>query len=144
MIRLSHIIEQITELGDIFNPFSWDYDFEDDDGNIFYSFDTPKHTYSVAFTPHGVDRYELFFNTEGDMGQDTEEGVAMRVLSTIVEITNSFIKKRNPLEIIFRPIKTKGTDDNRRFKVYGVYLKKNLPSSYDLITVGDTYRWIQK
>jgi hypothetical protein len=144
MIRLNRIVEEITEAGRIENPYSWDYNFEDDDGNVFYSFDTPKHTYSVAFTPQGVDRYELFFNTEGDMGQDTEEGVALRVLSTVASITNSFIEEREPVEVIFRPIKTKGTEDSRRFSVYGIYLEKNLPSDYTLLTLGDTYRLIKK
>lgn len=144
MIRLNRIVEEITEAGRIENPYLWDYDFEDDDGNIFYSFSTPKHTYSVAFTPHGVDRYELFFNTEGDMGQDTEEGVALRVLSTVASIAGAFIEKREPIEVIFRPIKTKGTEDSRRFSVYGIYLEKNLPSDYKLLTLGDTYRLVKK
>lgn len=144
MIRLNQIVEQITEVGEIKNPYPWTYDFEDDDGNIFYSFNTPKHTYSVAFNWQDEGHYELFFNTEGDMGQDTGEGVALRVLSTVADITSKFIKKYQPEEVIFRPIKTKGEEDERRFKVYGVFLQKNLPPDYKLLTLGNTYRLIEK
>jgi hypothetical protein len=144
MIRLNRIVEEITEAGKIENPYLWNYDFEDDDGNIFYSFSTPKHTYSVAFTPQGVDRYQLFFNTEGNMGQDTEEGVALRVLSTVSQIANNFIKERQPIEVIFSPIKTKGTEDSRRFNVYKLYLEKNLPSDYKLLTIDNTFHLMKK
>lgn len=144
MIRLSNILRELNEVGRIENPYPWTYDFVDDDGNVFYSFNTPQHTYSVAFTLHGEDHYELFFNTAGDMGQDTDEGVALRVLSTVTDIANSFIKERTPEEVIFRPIKTKGQEDTRRFKVYGIYLQKNTPPGYKLITIGDTYRMIKK
>ncbi len=78
------------------------------------------------------------------MGQDTGEGVATRVLSTVMEVALDFIDRANPQEVIFRPIKTKGEEDRRRFNVYGIYLKKNLPSNYNMITLGDTYRWIKK
>ena len=134
----------LMETGEIWNPFDWQYDFLDDDGNFFYSFETPKHKYSVGITPNGDDSYELLFNTEGDMGQDTGENVARRVLSTIVLIANEFVTQNQPEELILRPIKTKGSEDRRRFTVYGAYLKKNVPEGYALHTVGDTYRLIKK
>lgn len=134
----------LKEIGEIRNPYSWNYDFEDDDGNHFYSFNTPKHTYSVGFTWEGEGYYELMFDTEGSAGQDTDEGVALRVLSTVGSIAADFIERTNPKEIIFRPIKTKGSKDERRFRVYGVYLNKNLPSNYKLLTLGDTYRIVEK
>ena len=137
-------LEPLKEAGKIENPFPWDFDFEDEDGNYFYSFKTPKHTYSVGFTWNGDSSYELIFDTEGDMGQDTGEGAALRVLSTITDIAASFVKEVEPEELIFRPIKTKGAKDERRFRVYGVYLKKNLPSNYTLYTFGDTYRAVKK
>ena len=96
--------------------------------------------------------YDLSFNTtskEGDpdTSLDTNEGVPLRVLSTVVEIAKDFIQKADPDIVIFRPIKTKEAnkeDDQRRFKIYGAYLRKNLPSNYNLMTFGDTYRIVKK
>ena len=133
----------LFETGQILNPFTWNDDFVDDDGNFFYSFKTPKHTYTVGITPNGEDSYELLFDTEGDMGQDTGENVARQVLSTIVLIANDFIEKQQPEELILRPIKTKGSEDKRRFVVYGAYLQKNTPEGYTLHEIGDTYRLIK-
>lgn len=134
----------INEVGDIQNPFDWGLVDIDDDGNYFYRFNTPQNDYSVGITYNGAQSYELSFNTVGEMGQDTGEGVATRVLSTVTEITKDFINREKPDELIFRPIKTKGEEDTRRARVYKVYLEKNLPSNYKLLTMGDTYRIIRK
>jgi hypothetical protein len=134
----------INEIGEIRNSFDWGFRDVDDDGNYFYRFDSPQNEYSVGITYNGDDSYELSFTTVGEMGQDTGEGVAIRVLSTVMEVALDFIDRADPQEIIFRPIKTKGEEDKRRFNVYGVYLRKNLPSNYNMITLGDTYRWIKK
>ena len=137
---------KLNEVGEISNPFDWTYDFVDDDGNYFYSFNSPQNKYSVGITYNGDDSYEVLFNTEGEMGQDTGEGVAMRVLSTVTAITLDFIDRNDPSEVILRPIQTKKAGDKvdtRRFNVYGAYLRKNLPSGYKLLTLGDTYRMIK-
>jgi len=137
---------KLNEVGEISNPFDWKYDFADDDGNYFYSFSSPQNKYSVGISWSGDDSYEVLFNTEGEMGQDTGEGVAMRVLSTVTAITLDFIDRIDPEEVILRPIQTKKVGDKvdtRRFNVYGAYLRKNLPSGYKLITLGDTYRMIK-
>ena len=137
---------KLNEVGEISNPFDWTYDFVDDDGNYFYSFNSPQNKYSVGITYNGDDSYEVLFNTEGEMGQDTGEGVAMRVLSTVTAITLDFIDRIDPEEVILRPIQTKKAGDKvdtRRFNVYGAYLRKNLPSGYKLLTLGDTYRMIK-
>jgi hypothetical protein len=134
----------INEVGQIQNPFDWGLVDIDDDGNYFYRFNTPNNEYSVGVTYNGAESYELSFSTLGEMGQDTGEGVAMKVLSTVMEIAISFVAKEKPNELIFRPIKTKGEEDKRRFNVYGAYLRANTPKEYNLITLGDTYRWIRK
>ena len=137
---------KLNEVGEISNPFDWKYDFADDDGNYFYSFNSPQNKYSVGISWSGDDSYEVLFNTEGEMGQDTGEGVAMRVLSTVTAITLDFIDRIDPEEVILRPIQTKKAGDKvdtRRFNVYGAYLRKNLPSGYKLLTLGDTYRMIK-
>ena len=93
MIKLSTILQELlTEVGEIRNPFTWKYDFIDDDGNYFYSFSTPENKYSVGITYNGGNGYELLFNTEEEMGKDTNENVALRVLSTVFEIALDFIK----------------------------------------------------
>jgi hypothetical protein len=137
----------IKEIGDISNPFEWQYDFADDDGNYFYSFNSPQNKYSVGIAYDSDDSYEVLFNTEEEMGQDTNEGVAARVLSTVTQITIDFINRVKPDEVIFRPIQTKSTDDKtdtRRFNVYGAYIRRNLPPDYGLLTLGDSYRIIKK
>ena len=104
----------------------------------------PQNTYSVGIAYNGQNSYEAQFNTSEEMGLDTGEGVALRVLSTVSEILLAFIKEFEPDEVIVRPIKTKGAEDARRFRIYGVYLKKNLAPGYTLLTIGDTYRLIKK
>ena len=57
------------------------------------------------------------------------------------------MQKTNPDTVIFRPIKTKEVDkqdDMRRYKLYGAYIRKNLPSEYKLIDFGETYRIVKK
>lgn len=137
----------LKEVGEITDPYNWGLRDIDDDGNYFYMFDTPQNEYSVGITNNGQDSYELSFTTLGEMGQDTGEGVAMKVLSTVMEIALDFINKEKPEEVIFRPIQTKKIGDKvdtRRFNVYGAYLRSNTPKEYNLITLGDTYRWIKK
>ena len=137
----------LKEVGEITDPYNWGLRDIDDDGNYFYMFDTPQNEYSVGITNNGQDSYELSFTTLGEMGQDTGEGVAMKVLSTVIEIALDFINKEKPEEVIFRPIQTKKIGDKvdtRRFNVYGAYLRSNTPKEYNLITLGDTYRWIKK
>ena len=134
----------IKEVGEITDPYGWDLRDIDDDGNYFYRFNTPQNEYSVGITNNGQESYEISFTTSGEMGQDTGEGVAMKVLSTVTEIAIDFINKEKPEEVIFRPIKTKGEEDTRRFRVYKAYLEKNLPIGYKLMTFGDTYRFIRK
>jgi len=138
---------KLNEVGEGTNPYDWSYDFADDDGNYFYSFKTPQNKYSVGISWSGDDSYEVLFNTEGEMGQDTGEGVATRVLSTVTAITKDFINKVDPKEVILRPIQTKKVGDKvdtRRFNVYGAYIRKNLPSDYTLAILGDTYRIFKK
>ena len=142
----------LNEIGEGTKTYSWRFDDEDADGNCFYSFDTENSTYSVGVANLEDGMYDLSFNTtskEGDpdTSLDTNEGVPLRVLSTVVEIAKDFIQKADPDIVIFRPIKTKEAnkeDDQRRFKVYGAYLRKNLPSNYNLMTFGDTYRIVKK
>lgn len=145
-MKLLYILKEsfLNEIGDIINPYPWSKDETDDEGNVFYSFNSPGNEYTAAFAYIGVDVFECTFNTVGDMGLDTGEGVPLRILSTVMEIILDFIKKHSPNEIIFRPINTKEGKDNRRFAIYGAFLRKNIPSEYNIMVFGDTYRAIRK
>ena len=151
-VAIYDLSSQLNEVGEGTKTYSWKFDDEDADGNYFYSFDTDNSTYSVGIANLEDGMYDLSFNTtskEGDpdTSLDTNEGVPLRVLSTVVDIAKDFIQKADPDIVIFRPIKTKEAnkeDDQRRFKIYGAYLRKNLPSNYNLMTFGDTYRIVKK
>ena len=142
----------LKEIGEGTKTYSWKFDDEDADGNCFYSFDTENSTYSVGIANLEDGMYDLSFNTtspdgDPDVGLDTNEGVPLRVLSTVVEIAKDFLSRVDPKIVIFRPIKTKEANkggDQRRFNLYGAYLRKNLPSNYNLMTVGDSYRILKK
>ena len=142
----------LKEIGEGTKTYSWRFDDEDADGNCFYSFDTENSTYSVGVANLEDGMYDLSFNTtskdgDPDTGLDTNEGVPLRVLSTVVEVAKDFLKRKDPEIVIFRPIKTKEANkggDQRRFNLYGAYLRKNLPSNYNLMTVGDSYRILKK
>ena len=142
----------LKEIGEGTKTYSWKFDDEDADGNCFYSFDTENSTYSVGIANLEDGMYDLSFNTtspdgDPDVGLDTNEGVPLRVLSTVVEIAKDFLSRVDPKIVIFRPIKTKEANkggDQRRFILYGAYLRKNLPSNYNLMTVGDSYRILKK
>lgn len=139
MTKLSTILQEVlTEVGEIQNPYKWKYDFVDDDGNYFYSFRTPENKYSVGITDNGNNSYEILFNTEGEMGYDTGEGVALRVLSTVLNIALDFVKKHQPDDLVLRPT------EEKRARIYRVYAEKNTPPGYKLIpTGGGTNHWVK-
>ena len=128
----------LKEVGDIVNAFPWRYDFVDDDGNFFYTFNTPENKYSVGITYNGGNSYEILFNTAEEMGKDTGENVATRVISTVFEIMLDFINKENPDDLIIRPT------EEKRGRIYRHYAEKNIPDGYKLISIGDTQHWIKK
>jgi hypothetical protein len=140
--------QSINEIGEGTKSFNWRFDAKDSAGNYFYSFDTDNSTYDIAIADLEDGMYDLSFNTtspdgDPDTNLDTNEGVPLRVLSTVVDIAKDFLQKANPEIIIFRPIKTREAnkeDDQRRYKLYGAYLRKNLPSNYTLTDTGELYR----
>jgi hypothetical protein len=131
------LVNILREVGEVQNPYPWKYNFIDDDGNIFYSFETPQNKYSVGITDNGDNSYEMLFNTEGEMGYNTGEGVALRVLSTVFDIANDFVKEHQPDDFIIRPT------EGKRARIYKIYAQKNLPSGYKLMSIGDTHHWIK-
>ena len=129
--------QDLNEVGQIESPYPWKYNFTDDDGNIFYSFETPQNKYSVGVTENGGGSYEMLFNTEEEMGKDTQEGVALKVLSTVFDIADKFVKEYQPEDFIMRPT------EEKRARIYKIYAQKNLPQGYKLISMGDTHHWIK-
>ena len=144
--------EPLREIGEGTKIYDWTLEDEDEDGNRFYFFSTEKSSYTVGIADLEDGMYDVSFNAvekggdfESDL--DTNEGVPLRVLSTVVDITKDFIKKVNPDVVIFRPIKTKEgnrEDDMRRYKLYGAYLRKNIPQEYSLMDSGESYRIVKK
>ena len=137
-------MKMLNEIGEGTKTFPWQFNDRDEDGNYFYSFKTPKNDYSVGIADLEEGMYELSFNTVENASLDTNEGVMLKVMSTVVEITKDFIERVKPEAIYFRPIKTGGPEDSRRGRIYAAYIKKNLPSDYSLMTTGDTFRVIKK
>lgn len=143
MIKLANIL---YELGDATNFYPFRLDLENDiSGDVYYSFETPEHQYNIAFANLGANSYDITFGADNP-DLDTNEGIPLRVVATVTKITLDFIEKYNPKELVIHPIETskKVGDDLRRFKLYGEFLKKNLPSNYSLFTLGSNYRVIKK
>lgn len=134
----------LNEVGEASNPYPWKFRSKDDDGNMFYSFNSDKNEYTVAITDNGGGSHEAHFNTVGEMGLDTNEGVAIRVISTFISIIKDFMKNEEPNEMIVRPIQTKGEDDKRRERVYKIFLEKNIPVGYSLLNFAGTFRYVKK
>lgn len=143
-IEISKHDYAVNEIGEGTKTYAWKFDDEDDDGNYFYSFQTEKHKYGVGIANLDDGMYELSFNTVEHSSLDTNEGVMLRVMSTVVEIAKDFIQRAQPEAVYFRPIKTGGPEDSRRGRIYAAYLNKNLPSNYMTITGGDTLRIVRK
>lgn len=134
----------LNEVGEGTSAYKWRFDSKDPDGHYFYSFKTDRHDYTVGIADLEDGMYELSFNTVGAVHLDTNEGVMLKVLSTVTQITKDFIERADPEAVYFRPIKTGGDQDERRFKIYGAYLRKQLPPDYSLLVLGDVYRIIKK
>ena len=138
--------QPINEIGEGTKTYHWEFVEKDEDGNYFYSFQTEKSHYDIGIANLDDGIYDLSFNAVGrdwDTDLDTNEGVPLRVLSTVVDIAKDFIKRADPEIVIFKPIKTKESnkqDDMRRYKLYGAYLRKNLPPDYKLTDTGEMYR----
>lgn len=142
MIRLNQILEQLNEIGD--KPYPWEYQYEDNEGNILYKFSSPKYDYSVAFNLRDEGYYEVFFNPIEGSVKDTDEGVALKIMATVFNIMASFVNKYQPEEIKVTPIQTKGPDDNRRYTVYKGYMERIKPKDYKSLDLGGALYWIKK
>lgn len=119
------------------------FDFVDGDGNYFYSFKSPENDYSIGIVNLGEGFYEALFHTETGGDQDTGENVAIQVLSTVFQVAKKFTDKHQPQQMIITPIKTKGSDDLRRYNVYARFAKNYLPNGYRVSSSPNVHRWIK-
>jgi len=122
----------INEIGDS-QPMDWkliDTDKQAGSVEYIYQFDTPGETYEVNLTHFpSQNRINVEFSIGGDTQVITNSGIALPVLSTVMDIVKDFIRTNPKLkEIGFVPSKADETD-SRREKIYIYYIKKNFPGA---------------
>ena len=155
MIKLIDLLLEapIIEIGDgSSKAFSWKYHKEHpaaDSEDFGYTFKTDQGDYYVSFTLSGNNEWDLAFGPLG--GSSANYGVvtgvgAFRVMATIVEIVNDFLKytykmhindkelygETEPKKISFNTTKEEGRseeEDSRRSNLYKAYIQKQLPQA---------------
>jgi len=123
---------QLNEIGDS-QPMDWkliDTDKQAGSVEYIYQFDTPGETYDVNLTHFpSQNRINVEFSIGGDTQVITNSGMALPVLSTVVDIVKDFIRTNPKLkEINFIPAKSSATD-YRREKIYLYYIEKKFPGA---------------
>ena len=150
MIKL---IDILREVGEVNKGMVYPWELKDvTDEAISYKFQTDKHNhvYAVSFLKvedekdPSFNSYDLIFTPIGTKGIDTKEGVMLRIMATVTDITRDFVEEYKPDEISIHPITRSSEDDPKRSRIYGIYLKKNLPKDYNLMQTGESYRVIKK
>jgi hypothetical protein len=112
-----------------------------------YPYTKEKHTheYLYRFATEDGDKYVvnimqmtsswiIDYRLESEDSKFTDvvnKGRLYRVMATLAKIMREFVKLENPDRIKFDPVKNTD-DDDRRLKLYGAFLKKNLPSNYTM------------
>jgi len=148
MIKLVDILKEVGEV-DKEMVYPWKLKAATDEA-IYYQFKTDKYVYAVSFSKiedeidPSYSSYDLLFTPIESKGLDTKEGVMLRIMATVTDITRTFVKKYKPDEITIHPITRSSEDDPKRSRIYGIYLKKNLPKEYNLMQTGESYRVIKK
>lgn len=116
----------IEDLG--YDQVNYNFDTEDGDEYVvmFNQFDRIKRIWDLQF---GV--------VDGTPTDVVNRGRRGRVMSTLVKIVNAFIDKYKPNAIRFKPSKSKGEEDMRRYNMYMAYIKKNMRSDYFVYPYGE-------
>ena len=120
----------------LFKSHQYIYTFRTEKGTEYEA----EFTYSAPEAEKGNTLYgfDFFTNVEPEEYGDSEvtnEGVPLRVMSTIVQIIKDFITK-NPTASIEYFADTNFKGDARRAKLYMAYIKKLIPSNYEVIDKG--------
>jgi len=108
------------------------------DKNITYSFKTDSSLEYIAEFDliDSKPTYEYSFKTkDGNYTDTTNKGELARIMSTLVKILLDFLEQSdNKANVMIDPAKV-DKEDNRRGKLYQLYVKKNLPTEYESKTV---------
>jgi len=142
MIKLADIVREVGEANKKF-AYPWKLKAATDE-EVYYEFNTDKYQYAVGFSriedeiDPSYNSYSLLFTPVDSNGLDTNEGVMLRIMATVTDITRAFVKKYKPDEVTVLPITRSSGDDPKRSRIYGVYLRKNLPSDYSLMQTGES------
>ena len=148
MIKLSDILKEIGE-AEKKNAYPWKLKVATDD-EVYYQFKTDKYQYAVGFSKikdkknPSYKLYDLLFTPIESKGEDTNEGVMLRIMTTVTDIARDFVNKYKPDEVTIHPITRSAEDDPKRSRIYGIFLKKNTPEGYNLMQTGESYRIIKK
>jgi hypothetical protein len=104
-----------------FNEVEYDFDTEDGDEYIVIikQIDRVQNIWDIQFGIAG-----------GEPTDVLNKGRRDYVMSTIVKITNDFIDRFKPNALTFKPEKSKGENDMRRFNMYMAYIRKNMRDDY--------------
>lgn len=142
--------EDIKEVGDAsIQPYTWELELSNE-YEIVYTFRTDNNTpYEVHFFDEKKGWYTLMFAAHGKSDIETNKGELYRVMSTLVDITQDFIKKYNPEAINFTGEDKKSATSilkikpSQRTSLYRAYLQKHLPSNYKIKQVAN-HTWIKR
>ena len=116
---------QLNEIGDsLENIYPWKLKKGSDNVYLFNSGDIK---YSVQFVDNGGGSYERIYwtikNNDVDDNSMTNKGNAVKINSTVMSITNDFLKRnKNWYELMIHPI------DPRRLNLVLNFLSKHLPN----------------
>lgn len=112
-----------------FDSISWDeinYHFVTEDGD--------PYIVIAVNTDRTKNVWELEFGVEGGHHSDViNKGRIFNVMATIQKITNDLIERVKPNVLKFKPSKSKGEDDNRRYHMYMSYIRKNMRNDYVVV-----------
>jgi hypothetical protein len=131
----------ISETGEG-NTTPYSFKFENTSFNeVHYYFNTETYEYDVIMTNSDIRGgiWDMQFGIiDGTPSDITNEGKVLRIMSTIVRITDDFIKNFKPNILKFKPEKDKKRhDDKRRFNLYMQFLKKNIIPMYFIHEYGE-------
>lgn len=126
---LKESVQPINELGDT-DPLEWDVIREDGRETV-YGFElNPSESYEVFITRNRSNINVSFtVNGSSDKSVITNSGQALVVFSTVLAIVKHHLILDPTIESIsFVPEKNYDEDD-RRFRIYLYYIKKNFPGA---------------
>ncbi len=140
-------LDSISEVGE---GSSTAYPFQFDnisDNEVHYYFSTEGFDYDVILNgDQRSGKWNMQFGAIGGTPSDvTNEGKPLKIMSTLLNITNDFIKKFEPNVLMFKPEKNEeyDGDDKRRYNMYMAFIKKHMIRNYTVFERGD-YIIIQK